>query len=92
MGLKRDESGQAVLEYILILFVVVSAFFTVATWFNRFGFAKKLTKPVSTDFAKAYQFGDTKAAGFDSDTPKRHPRIDGCEECFRLFINPGDSQ
>lgn len=84
----RDESGQAVIEYILLLATVVSVYFAVAAWVNQYGLAQKMISPISTDFAATYQFGDPKGAGFDSDTPKRHPRIEDCEGCFRLFINP----
>jgi hypothetical protein len=83
-----NESGQAIIEYILLLATVVSVYVTVASWANSFGLAKKLTAPITKDFANTYQYGDPKAAGFDKDTPKRHPRIVDCEECFRLFINP----
>jgi hypothetical protein len=83
-----NDGGQAVLEYILLLSIVVSIYLTVATWANSYGLAGKMLTPITKDFAAVYQFGDPKAAGFDSDTPKRHPRIEGCDECFRLFINP----
>jgi len=88
--LSKDQEGQAVLEYILLLSIIVSIYATVTTWVNSYGLAQKMISPVSKDFAATYQFGDPKAAGFDSPggTPKRHPRIEDCEECFRLFINP----
>ncbi len=90
-NLREDQSGQAVIEYILLLATIVSVYFTVANWVQSFGLAAKLTAPISKNFAATYQFGDPKAAGFDSETPKRHPRIEDCDECFRLFINPGNS-
>ncbi|MGK5082903.1 hypothetical protein WDW37_06330 [Bdellovibrionota bacterium FG-1] len=86
--INSDESGQAVIEYILLLSVVVMIYVALVGWMNRFGFMDKMTKPITTDFARAYQYGDPKAQGFDDGTPKRHPRIQGCEECFRVFINP----
>jgi hypothetical protein len=85
---ESSESGQAVVEYILLLSIVVSIYFTVTGWANSYGLANKLITPISKDFAATYQFGDPKASGFDSDSPKRHPRIEDCDECFRLFINP----
>ncbi len=87
-GLTTDQTGQAVLEYILLLSIVVGIYFTVSSWATSYGLAQKMISPISKDFAATYQFGDPKAAGFDSQTPKRHPRIEDCEECFRLFINP----
>lgn len=79
------------IEYILLVAIVVSAYSAVANWANSFGLAQKLTSPISKDFATTYQFGDPKAAGYDSGTPKRHPRIYPCEDCFRIFINPKGS-
>lgn len=87
-SLASNQSGQAVVEYILILALVVSLYVTLNSWASRFGLARKLVTPISKDFAKIYQYGDPKAAGFEDETRKRHPRISGCEGCFRLFINP----
>ena len=84
----RDESGQAVIEYVILMSVIVSIFVTVSGWANRYGLAQKMMTPISRDFAKAYQMGDSQAAGTDGGSPKRHPRMNGCEDCFRLFINP----
>jgi hypothetical protein len=83
-----SSSGQAVIEYILLLTVIVSAYMTLSSWAARFGLAQKLATPVTQDFAKAYKYGDIKASGFDEGDPKRHPRISGCDGCFRIFINP----
>jgi hypothetical protein len=71
-----------------MLSAILAIYVTVISWVGQFGLTEKLTKPITNDFAKVYQFGDPKAAGFDSDEPKRHPRIVGCEECFRIFFNP----
>jgi hypothetical protein len=84
----RDNAGQAVIEYILMLSAIVAIYASVLSFFGRFGLEKRLVAPITQDFAKTYQFGDPKAAGFDDGDPKRHPRIQGCEDCFRLFINP----
>jgi hypothetical protein len=81
------DSGQAVVEYILLLSAIVAIYVTIISWVNSFGLMQKLVTPLTRDYAKTYQFGDPKADGFDGE-PKRHPRISGCEECFRLFINP----
>lgn len=83
-----NDSGQAVLEYILLLSIIVGIYATVSGWASSYGLAQKMISPISKDFAAIYQFGDPKAAGFESDSPKHHPRIEDCEGCFRLFINP----
>jgi hypothetical protein len=87
MGLRKNQDGQAVVEYILLLATIVAIYATIISWASSFGLMQKMITPISKDFAKTYQFGDPKADGFDGE-PKRHPRIYGCEGCFRLFINP----
>jgi hypothetical protein len=43
-------------------------------------------------YAAAYQFGHTQAKGFDDGGPKFHPRADGGENNFRLFLNPDSTK
>lgn len=85
----ETQSGQAVIEYIMLLAVVIGSYMTLASWFTRFGFAEKLTRPITKSFAHAYQYGDVEALGFDDGGPKRHPRANTrSNENFRIFINP----
>jgi hypothetical protein len=86
--LTGNESGQAVIEYVLLLSVVVGGYLVVVNFMNQFGLAKKLTRPITTDFAAAYQLGDIKAKDFDNGGPERHPRVTKGKENFRIFINP----
>lgn len=86
-SLLKNERGQAIVEYILLLSTIVAIYATVISWVSQFGLMQKLVAPLNNEFAKTYQFGDPKADGFDGE-PKRHPRISGCDECFRIFINP----
>ena len=91
VSLCKDESGQAVTEYILLLFVVVSAYMSIVAFINSYGLANKLSSPITQSFAHAYQYGRPDALGFsDPGGPKNHPRIpeDGA---IRLFINPKGS-
>ncbi len=83
------ESGQAVVEYILLLAIVTSIFIVVSKGLTRAGLTKLLMKPLREDFSRAYQYGHPKALGFDDGGPKNHPRAEG-ENSFRLFINPHD--
>ncbi len=84
-----DERGQAVIEYILLLVVVVGFFLSVASFFSNIGLGQKLAKPITGDFAHAYQLGDPKAKSLDDGAPERHPRVyDEGPENFRIFINP----
>ena len=87
-SLARNQSGQATIEYILLLSVIVSFFVTISAWVTKFGLAQKMAKPITKDFASTYQIGAPDGAGFDSDSPKDHPRIQDCDNCFRIYLNP----
>jgi len=86
--LAKNESGQATTEYILLLFIVVSAYMAIAAFLNQYGLAQKMSTPITQSFAKAYQYGRPDALGFDDPGgPKNHPRIPE-NGVVRLFINP----
>jgi Flp pilus assembly pilin Flp len=81
--LKRDESGQAVIEYVLLISIIVSAFVLISRGLVNLGFADKLTAPIKGEFARIYQYGHPKAKGHEDGGPEFHPRANG-----RVFINP----
>ncbi len=74
----RSESGQAIVEYILMLAVVLSAFLIVQRGLGKIGLMKRMMEPLNKEFAKAYQYGHPAADSFASGSPK-HP-------ANRLFI------
>jgi hypothetical protein len=80
----RKDSGQAVLEYILLLTLVVSLFGVIASSLGKFDIGGKLLGPLSGDFAHAYRYGHPKALGYDDGGPKKHPRANGGDN-FRIF-------
>lgn len=82
---KKNEQGQAVLEYILMLSVVVTLFGIVMQSMGKIGLAQKVQKSIMGPFASAYQFGHVKAKGFE-DGPEYHPRAVGGNNNFRIFI------
>ncbi len=88
MELIKDEGGQGLIEYVLLLSLVVSFYLLVASGLNRIGLAKKLMSPITTTFAAAYQFGHPQAKGFDNGGPVYHPRAEKGEKSFRIFLNP----
>ncbi len=95
MGLKhkrRDQSGQAMLEYVLLLSVIVGCVFLLREGIARFDVGDRLLRPLSESYARAYKYGHPKAQGFDEGEPKNHPRIETGENNFRLFLNPGQKQ
>lgn len=84
----QSKSGQAVTEYILLLFVVITLFGMVSKWMKTSEFTKTIEKSVTGDWQSAYAFGDPLAKDPETnDTPERHPRYpvpDGVN--FKLFI------
>lgn len=85
----RDQSGQAVTEYILLLSIVVAAFLLLSKGITDVGLSGKLLTPVKEDFANTYRYGHPKAKGFEDGGPLNHPRAytGGSNNNFRLFIN-----
>jgi Flp pilus assembly pilin Flp len=83
----RDESGQAAIEYVLILSVIVAAYMAFITAIEKAHLAETLMGPIVGSYAMTYKYGNPKAKGFDEGTPENHPRavVDGK---VRLFINP----
>jgi hypothetical protein len=85
----RDESGQAVVEYVLLLSITFSLFLIVAKGLSVFKVEEKLLRPLSVSYAAAYRYGHPEALGFEDGGPKKHPRaIAPGTESFRIFINP----
>lgn len=86
----KSEAGQATLEYILLIAVIVMAFLLVANGISKMGIASQLSKPLQQDYARSYQYGHPKAKGFEDGGPEYHPRavVDGKT---RIFINPSVS-
>lgn len=68
--------GQAVVEYVLLLFFVVGALFVLFKMMPRF--LAKLETPITKDYKYTYKYGDPKARGFEDEgggAPTRHPRV-----------------
>jgi Flp pilus assembly pilin Flp len=85
---RENESGQAVVEYILLLAVVASVYILMGKALASSGLGNLLMTPITGDFARTYQYGRHDALGFDDGGPKNHPRARGGDGNFRLFINP----
>jgi len=83
-----NQSGQAIVEYILLISIVVGLFLIVSRGLNQGNLAVVITKPIKEDYAKVYKYGHPKASGVDDpEGPARHPRFEGSNS-FRLYINP----
>ena len=86
-ALRRSVAGQATVEYIMILSVVVALFAVLAMFMKSVGIENKFLKGVRENFARTYQYGHPKAKGFDDGGPEMHPRVNA-QGNFRIFINP----
>ncbi len=86
--LASDEKGQAAVEYVLLLFIIVMAFIGVAAFLSDSRLSSRIMKPIKEDYARAYRYGHVKAKGYEDGGPEYHPRIvdDGGENNFRIFI------
>lgn len=89
---QSNESGQAVIEYVLMLAIALTGFLVVARGLSVLKIEERLMRPLSVTYAKTYRYGHPEASGYeDEEGPKRHPRISipGTDN-FRIFINSGN--
>jgi hypothetical protein len=81
------ESGQAIVEYVLLLAILVSMFSLVLGKLNNSDAFAKMKKPLEKDFAYTYRYGHPLARGQEDGGPKYISQYSGGEN-FRIFINP----
>ena len=81
----RQNHGQAVTEYILLLAVIATAFGLLSAGINKMGIADKMTNMLLGPFAATYRYGHPKAKGYDDGGPSMHPMASGGNN-FRIFI------
>ena len=87
--LHKNQDGQAVTEYVLLVFAITTFYMIVLKGLGSFRLDEKLMTPVTGDFARAYRYGHTKAKGYEDGGPENHPRAVGGRGNFRIFISPG---
>ncbi len=85
---KNNVTGQAITEYVLVLFAIVLTFSIFTQGLKKMQLPQKLAKPITEDFSRAYRYGHAKAKGFEDGGPENHPRAREGVNSFRLFINP----
>lgn len=84
----REERGQAVVEYVLLLAVTLVFFLVVTRGMIALKIEERLMRPLSQKYARAYRYGHPDALGYEDGGPKKHPRaIAPGTESFRIFIN-----
>lgn len=83
--IESSKSGQAVLEYILLLAIVVMIFSAFIKQLSERDWFDRLSYPITHQFKYAYQYGHPDARGVEDGGQKniaQHP------ESFRIFLNP----
>lgn len=88
----KQNSGQAVLEYILLLSIVISLYTAMLGLLSKSNVMLALKKPLEKDFKFTYQYGHPKARGQNDGggplyIPQHHE-----DQNFRIFINPPISE
>lgn len=79
--------GQATLEYILMLAIIVGLFAGMARFFTDSDINGRIMGPLTDQFRRTYQFGNPKTKGLDQEEPINHARVEDGQN-FRLFFVP----
>lgn len=84
------EKGQATVEYILLLAIIVAGFLIVAQGLANSQLMSNLMNPLTDPYTKAYQNGHYQArAPDDPQGAFKHPRAYPAPESFRIFYSKG---
>jgi hypothetical protein len=83
---KKKASGQAVIEYIVLLSLVLFFFQIISPFFNLV--SSLIQNNLILPLQASYQYGRADASGYDQGSVKNHPRIQEGENSFRMFLNP----
>ena len=88
-----NNQGQAVVEYILLLAIVVFCYSLVLNAISGSKAFDNLKKPLEKDYAYTYRYGHPLARGQSDGGPKYIPTYaDPDGQNFRIFINPPMNQ
>ena len=88
---KRSDLGQAVVEYIILLAILVGLYGAMIRQLGEREVFKKMQKPLTKDFAATYRYGHPKAKGMDDGGPVNIPTVQSKgydDQNFRIFYNP----
>jgi len=83
----KGNSGQAILEYILLLSIIVSIYSMFLNGLMNSGAFSQLKSPLEKQFKYTYQYGHPEARGQTDGGPKFIPQQHDPQN-FRIFINP----
>ena len=83
----HGEQGQTLVEYLLLIFILVTGMSIFYGGLKRMKFADKIMAPLQNEYQWTYKYGHPLARGLDEGTVKYHPRLEG-EKSLRVFGNP----
>lgn len=89
----RNQKGQSIVEYMLVLIVIVSAVLLVLSLMKKSNFFyKNVSEPLVRHITYNYKYGHPAAQGWDEGNPKLHIQVSRPNEgqTFRLFQQSGD--
>ena len=91
-NMARDESGQSILEYMLLLGIIAIMGGLIMSVFRGTGFGQKLQDRLLKPYAAAYRYGHPQAKGNEDGAPANQIKFgpDGANN-FRIFINPKEA-
>lgn len=83
----RNQRGQTIIEYVLVMAVVVSAIMLIMGKLKQSQFFfKKFTEPLVKHMTYNYKYGDPRAQGWDEGQPRLHIQISQPQGAtFRMF-------
>ena len=84
----KNQNGQAVTEYILLLAILVSLFTLIMNTLMQSSVLDMLKAPLEKGYKYTYQYGHPDARGQDNGGPKYIPQQHDLSQNFRIFINP----
>ncbi len=86
--MEKVDSGQAVVEYILLLAIVVGLYTFILDKISKSNALNAMRKPFTKDLMYTYRYGHPKARGQDDGGPLYIPQQHDGQNDFRIFINP----
>lgn len=87
LQLLRNQRGQTMVEYLLMMAIMLGAVIVVMGKLKQSNFFfKRFTEPLVKHITYNYKYGDPRAQGWDEGTPKLHIQIsEPSGATFRLF-------
>ena len=89
----KSKSGQALVEYVLLLAIVVAAYGIILKALTNSSVMTAMQAPFTKDYKYTYEYWHKDARGGQADGgPLYIPQCSATDQNFRIFINPPISQ